>query len=76
MKLIIEVINGKVQMQAENMNMVDFTVICGALQQMAGLEAIKRGKTLDEIKDSLWDIYAAAMEGLEKQVGKEVEDAS
>lgn len=76
MKLIIEVINGKVQMQAENMNMVDFAVICGALQQMAGLEAIKRGKTLDEIKDSLWDIYAAAMEGLEKQVGKEVEDAS
>lgn len=71
MKLIIEVINGKVQMQAENMNMVDFAVICGALQQMAGLEAVKRGKTLDEVKDSLWDIYSAAMEGLEKQVSKE-----
>lgn len=70
-KLILEVKNDKVLFQAERIDMVELAIMCGALQQLIGLEAYRRGKSLDDIKDNMLDIHLASMEALTEQIIKE-----
>lgn len=70
-KLILEVKNDKVLFQAEHIDMVELATMCGALQQLMGLEAYRRGKSLDDIKDNMLDIHLASMEALTEQIIKE-----
>lgn len=70
-KLILEVKNDKVLIQAEHVDMVELATMCGALEQLMGLEAFKRGRSLDDIKDNMLDIHLAAMETLTDQIIRE-----
>lgn len=70
-KLILEVKNDKVLFQAEHIDMVELATMCGALQQLMGLEAYRRGKSLDDVKDNMLDIHLASMEALTEQIIKE-----
>lgn len=65
---MLEVMDNKVLMKAENVDMVELATMCGALEQFMGLEAYRRGKSLDDIKDNMLDIHLAAMETLTEQV--------
>ncbi len=70
-RLTIEVKDGKVLTEAEFVDMVDLATMCGALQLLMGLEAVSRGKSLEDVKDNMLDIHLAAMETLTDQVIKE-----
>ena len=67
-RLILEVRNDKVLFQAEHIDMVELATMCGILQQLVGLEAYRRGKSLDDIKDNMLDIHLASMEALVEQI--------
>lgn len=70
-RITLEIKDDRVLFQAENADMVELATMCGALEQIMGLEAFKRGKDLDEVKCSMLDIHLAAMEMLTDQVIKE-----
>lgn len=70
-RLILEVKDDRVLIQAENTSMVELATMCGALEQLMGMEAFRRGKSLDDIKDNMLDIHLAAMEALTDQVIRE-----
>jgi len=55
--------------------MVQLATMCGALEQLMGLEAWKRGVSLDDIKDNMLDIHLAAMQALSGQIRREEEDS-
>ena len=44
--------------------------MAGFLQVFAGRESIQRGLDMDDIKDHMLDIHLAAMEAVEAQMGK------
>ena len=73
-RLLIVLKGGKVEFQATNIDMVELATMCGALEQLMGVEAIRRGKSLDDVKDSMLDIHFAAMRTLSEQIIREEED--
>ena len=75
-RLLIVLKGGKVEFQATNIDMVELATMCGALEQLMGVEAIRRGKSLDDVKDSMLDIYFAAMRTLSEQIIREEEENS
>ena len=74
-RLLIVLKEGKVEFQAENTDMVELATMCGALEQLMGVEAIRRGKSLDDVKDSMLDIQLAAMQTLTEQIIREKEES-
>lgn len=74
-RLLIVLKGGKVEFQA-NIDMVELATMCGALEQLMGVEAIRRGKSLDDVKDSMLDIHFAAMRTLSEQIIREEEENS
>ncbi len=75
-RLLIVLKGGKVEFQAVNIDMVELATMCGALEQLMGVEAIRRGKSLDDVKDSMLDIHFAAMRTLSEQIIREEEENS
>ena len=75
-RLLIVLKGGKVEFQATNIDMVELATMCGALAQLMGVEAIRRGKSLDDVKDSMLDIHFAAMRTLSEQIIREEEENS
>lgn len=67
-KLLLEIKDGRVLTQAEFVDMIDLATMCGALQLLMGLEAVSRGKSLDDVRDNMLDIHLAAMEELTNEV--------
>lgn len=74
-RLLIVLKEGKVEFQAENTDMVELATMCGALEQLMGVEAIRRGKSLDDVKDSMLDIHLVAMQTLTEQIIREKEES-
>jgi hypothetical protein len=58
-------------MQAQNMDMVGLATMCGALEQTMGLDAVRRGMPLEDVRDHMLDIHLAAMDALAEQVIRE-----
>jgi hypothetical protein len=67
----MELTDGRVQMQAQNMDMVGLATMCGALEQTMGLDAVRRGMPLEDVRDHMLDIHLAAMDALAEQVIRE-----
>ena len=63
-KLIISVNDGIVSIAAENVSQVEIAELCGFFQVFVGQEAIKRGMSIEDVKDNLLDLHLAAMEEL------------
>lgn len=70
-KLVMTARDGRVDVQAEHMSLVELTELCGILQVLAGQNAMEWGLGLDEVKDNLLDIYLAAMQQLERRTETE-----
>jgi hypothetical protein len=67
----MELKDDRVQIQAEHLDMVDLATMCGALEQTMGLEAVRRGLPLEDVRDHMLDIHLAAMDALAEQVIRE-----
>ena len=65
-RIIIQVKGGKVGVEAddEKIKTQDLASTCGILQILTGGMAMRQGNSLDEVKDSMWDIYQWAMQKL------------
>lgn len=75
-KVTIEVKNEQIEIRATQITIEEMAVLNGYLQNFVGVSAYKRGKSLDDIKDSLLDIYLAAIVTIEESIQrlKECED--
>lgn len=69
-RLVLEIKNDKIDVEYNNGNMVELAFLCGTLQQIMGLEAVKRGVKLDDVKDNMLDLHLNAMQALTEQVIK------
>ena len=72
-RLLIVLKEGKIEFRVENIDMVKLATMCGALEQLIGVAAIRRGVSLDDVKDSMLDIHLAAMQTLTEQIIREKE---
>lgn len=70
-RLVLEAKGGRVSVTAEHMDMVGLATMCGIVEQFMGAEALKRGKSLEDVKDNMLDIHLAAMDSLTEQVIRE-----
>lgn len=67
-RITIEIKEDKVLMNAEQVDMVELATMCGALEQIMGKEALKRGMDIEDVKGNMLDIHLAAMQTLTEQV--------
>ena len=70
-RLLMEMKNEEVFLHTENVGMVEFATLCGALEQFCGMKALKNGNELDDVKLNMLDIHLAAMKSLEEQLIRE-----
>lgn len=67
-RITIEIKEDKVLVNAEQVDMVELATMCGALEQIMGKEALKRGMDIEDVKGNMLDIHLAAMQMLTEQV--------
>lgn len=67
-KLIVTVRNGKVNFEGQNISVEELAQIAGFLQVFVGMEGLKRGLDMDDVKNNMLDIHLASMETLEEQL--------
>lgn len=70
-KVTLEVKKGVVKLLGEKISPEEMSELAGFMQVFVGLEAVKRGMNLDDVKTALLDIHLAAMEILRGQMKKE-----
>ena len=77
-KLIVTVRDDKVNFEGQDISVEELAQIAGFLQVFVGMEGLKRGLDMDDVKNNMLDIHLAAMETLEEQLraGKLDTDAS
>lgn len=63
--------SGQIKILCENIAMVELVTLAGTLQEFTGWEAVKRGKAMEDVKDSLLDVHLAAMQSLTEKVVRE-----
>lgn len=61
----------EVRVNMENCSDKDALFMCGALQQVIGINAAKGGTSFDDVRDGLLAIHIAAMEELAEYIRKE-----
>ena len=67
-KLIVTVRNDKVNFEGQNISVEELAQITGFLQVCVGMEGLKRGLDMDDVKNNMLDIHLASMETLEEQL--------
>lgn len=67
-KLIVTVRNDKVNFEGQNISVEELAQITGFLQVFVGMEGLKRGLDMDDVKNNMLDIHLASMETLEEQL--------
>lgn len=67
-KLIVTVRNDKVDFEGQDISVEELAQIAGFLQVFVGMEGLKRGLDMDDVKNNMLDIYLAAMETIEEQL--------
>lgn len=67
-KLIVTVRNDKVNFEGQNISIEELAQITGFLQVFVGMEGLKRGLDMDDVKNNMLDIHLASMETLEEQL--------
>lgn len=68
-KLIVTVRDDKVNFEGQDISVEELAQIAGFLQVFVGMEGLKRGLDMDDVKNNMLDIHLAAMETLEEQPG-------
>lgn len=67
-KLIVTVRDDKVNFEGQDISVEELAQISGFLQVFVGMEGLKRGLDMDDVKNNMLDIHLAAMEMLEEQL--------
>lgn len=67
-RLTVTVRDGKVDFEGQDISIEELAQIAGFLQVFVGMEGLKRGLDMDDVKDNMLDIHLAAMETLEEQL--------
>ena len=67
-KLIVTVRDDKVNFEGQDISVEESAQIAGFLQVVVGMEGLKRGLDMDDVKNNMLDIHLAAMETLEEQL--------
>ena len=67
-KLIVTVRDDKVNFEGQDISVEELAQIAGFLQVFVGMEGLKRGLDMDDVKNNMLDIHLAAMEALEDQL--------
>lgn len=67
-KLIVTVRDDKVNFEGQDISVEELAQIAGFLQVFVGMEGLKRGLDMDDVKNNMLDIHLAAMETLEEQL--------
>ena len=60
--------NDKVNFEGQNISVEELAQITGFLQVFVGMEGLKRGLDMDDVKNNMLDIHLASMETLEEQL--------
>lgn len=63
-RLVATVRNGRVDFQGFDTGMEELTNISGYLQRLIAERAVACGMSVDDVRDAMWDVYTAAMDGL------------
>ena len=66
-KLIVTVRDDKVNFEGQDISVEELAQIAGFLQVFVGMEGLKRGLDMDDVKNNMLDIHLAAMEPQEEQ---------
>lgn len=70
-KLTLEIKDGKTYVDTGGgISMASLACMCGALQVVVALEAHRRGRNIDEVKDFMYDLYADATWDAERSIKK------
>lgn len=67
-KLIVTVRNDKVNFEGQDISVEELAQMAGLLQVFVGMEGLRRGLDMDDVKNNMLDIYLAAMETLGEQL--------
>lgn len=70
-KLIITIKDDKIEMDADKCGIFEIACICGVLEQIVGLRAVRMGQSLEDVKTSMLDVHLAAMDNLTTQLIEE-----
>ncbi len=73
-RLVMEVKNDAVTIGGEHIGIAEASVLYGMYGQYIGMQAVRLGSTLDQVKDTLLDVHLAAMQLLTEQLIKEGRD--
>ena len=67
-KLIVIVRDDKVNFEGQDISVEELAQIAGFLQVFVGMEGLKRGLDMDDVKNNMLDIHLASMDKLEEQL--------
>ena len=67
-KLIVTVRDDKVNFEGQDISVEELAQIAGFLQVFVGMEGLKRGLDMDDVKNNMLDIHLAAKETLAEQL--------
>ena len=73
-RLVVTVRNDKVNFEGQDISVGELAQIAGFLQVFVGMEGLKRGLDMDDVKNNMLDIHLAAMETIEEQIRKGAPD--
>lgn len=74
-RLMVTVRNDKVNFEGRDISMEGLAQIAGFLQIFVGMEGLKRGLDMEDVKNNMLDIHLAAMELLEEQIRGKTPDS-
>ncbi len=66
-RLTVAVRDGTVGFEGEDISIEELAALTGFLQVFVGMEGLKRGLDMDDVKSNMLDIHFAAMEMIEEQ---------
>ena len=67
-KLVVTVVDDVVNMDGVDISVEELAYLAGFLQVFVGVEGLKRGLDMDDVKNNMLDIHLAAMETIEEQL--------
>lgn len=66
--LTIRVVNDEITFDGREISLVELSAMAGFLQVFIGIEAIKRGTDIEDVKDNVLDIHLTAMQELDRMI--------
>lgn len=66
--LTMRVVNDEITFEGRDISLVELSAMAGFLQVFIGMEAVKRGTDIEDVKDNVLDIHLTAMQEIERLI--------